>query len=132
MQFRRKKKEELVHIMTKASAFALPRPLDNVHDVHAEIWDDMSHDNLQKMLDTFIAEGSVIKSEQTDEYRINYSIIEQGSELAKAMQAFIDVAEPKAFYQEMEFRERIEIPTTENRILVPDDLEKTLQARNIV
>lgn len=125
-------KEELVNIMTTASAFAMPRPVENVHDTHALIWEEMSHESLQKMLGTFMDEGSVIKDDMTHQYRINFRVIEQGSELAKAMQAFIDVFAPAAYHAEMEFRERIEIPTTENRILVLDDLEETLKARNIV
>lgn len=128
----KEEKEELVSLMTSASAFAMPRPVENVHDTHALIWEEMSHETLQKMLETFVDEGSVLRDAMTHQYKINFRVIEQDSELAKAMQAFIDVFSPAAYHVEMEFRERIEIPTTENRILVLDDLEETLKARNIV
>lgn len=131
MSSQAKSKEMLVRLMTKASAFAMPRPVENVHDTHSAIWSDMSHEVLEQMLETFVEEGSVLQ-DLAGNYRINFQIIEQESELAKAMQAFIDVFAPAAFFAEMEFRERIEIPTTENRILVLDDLEETLKARNIV
>lgn len=125
-------KEAAVHILTSASSHVLPQPLAELKTTHHKVWDEMSVESLDKMLETFLTEGSIYRHEGTGELRLDYSIIETNSELAKTMQAFIDVLRPHDFYREMEFREKINIPTTELRILVEDDLEGTLKARGII
>lgn len=123
-------KKQLVDVMTQASVFAVPRPYDDPQGAHRKIWEDMPYSTLQEMMETFLQEGSVKIVD--DKYKVNFAVIEKDSELSKVMTAFIDFFTPQAFFAEMEFREKIEMPTTENRILVLDDLEGTLKARNII
>lgn len=125
-------KEVVVDVLTNASSHVLPHPLAGLKTTHYRVWDEMSRESLDKMLDTFLTEGSIYRHAGTGELRINYEIIGTNSELAKTMQAFIDVMHPHDFYREMEFREKINIPTAALRILVEDDLEGTLKARGII
>lgn len=125
-------KEATVNVLTTASSHALPLPLSGLKPTHYKVWDEMSEESLGKMLETFLDEGSIYRHLGTGELRINFQIIDNSSELAKTMQAFIDVLRPHDFYQEMKFREEINIPTTELRVLVQDDLEGTLKARGII
>ncbi|MBC9704250.1 MAG: hypothetical protein H9W81_04375 [Enterococcus sp.] len=125
-------KETAVHILTNASSHVMPHPLAELKSTHHRVWDEMSAESLDKMLETFLAEGSIYRHLGTGELRINYDIIDTNSELAKTMQAFIDVLRPNDYYREMEFREKINIPTTELRVLVQDDLEGTLKARGLI
>lgn len=125
-------REQVIDVLTNASTHALPRPLEALKVTHARVWSEMPQETLLSMLEKFLEEGSIYRHSETGELRLNYSIIETGSELSKTMQAFIDVLRPNDFYREMEFREKINIPTTEIRILVQDDLEGTLKARGII
>lgn len=125
-------KNTVVNVLTSASAHVLPHPLTELRPTHNRVWSEMSVESLLKMLETFLAEGSIYRHLGTGELRVDYMNIDTDSELAKTMQAFIDVLRPHDFYREMEFREKINIPTTELRILVEDDLEETLKARGII